>query len=83
MPCLPDEKCCFNCDKWFNVKKNYLVKLSKNYQIPSFLNPSLCENCNQYKCPHCDKCFCGVSKKVRVAVRAMEKTYERYLNDFN
>ena len=69
LACLPDEKCCFNCDKWFNIK-----------QYDAYGSIVLCKRCDQYKCPFCGKCFCKVSKAVRVAVRAMEKTYERYIS---
>lgn len=70
MPCRPNNKCCFHCMEWFDIT------------VWTFaVSPMLCEKCNQYKCPWCHSCFCNVSKKVKNAVIAMEKTYEKYLEE--
>ncbi|GAF99792.1 unnamed protein product [marine sediment metagenome] len=44
-------------------------------------NAILCEKCNQYKCSKCNACGCSVSKDILLAVRAMEKTYERWIEE--
>lgn len=63
MPCLPDEKCCFHCGEWFSIRVSRI----------------LCSDCDQYQCPECGCCGCHVGEQALRAIRAMEKTYERFL----
>jgi len=76
MPCRPDEKCCFSCEKWFDINNDYEPHY---YTEPS--KPELCDVCNQYSCPHCHACGCELPVKTLKAVHAMEKTYEKWIKN--
>jgi len=77
MPCRPDEKMCFKCGEWFDIKdfpERY--RGEGTWETVSLL--FLCE-CGQYTCPHCGGCFCNVSGETKKAVHAMEQTYEKWI----
>lgn len=40
-----------------------------------------CQNCGEFKCPHCNHCLCDMPNEVRKAVIAMIRTYETYLTN--
>ncbi|MFB6089365.1 MAG: hypothetical protein ABEK36_06305 [Candidatus Aenigmatarchaeota archaeon] len=65
--CSPEEVKCFNCGKWFHKEKT---------------NAEFCEECEDWKCPHCGYCICDFEhEETKFAVRAMIDTYENFLNN--
>ena len=77
MPCRPDEKMCFKCGEWFNIKPKPYTIISAYHGEEKPV--TLCDKCNQYKCPHCSGCLCWTSRKIKKAVHAMEQTYEKWI----